>query len=355
MKHPEYEKLVNYVNCRYIVAFIDKKIEQQSTEINDKYKSEYTDIHRPKLYVNSYKNAPDYKEIKIAVGKYQKAEMLAGIINDKKSKFNESWTNDEIISALITLPTDKPSEKGGGFDGYLREVVTLLGNDLKQQLIIKSVTERRNRKDSNSSPLFGQWLLWILIIGFVAALVFRYRKEFAKQNRTEPKHDSPESPDKEINGLNNIDINQLKKIVKELIQKDTGFRDFVKSLLSYEKPEIAKTPVTTPATKDEECSPSNAYLYANAIIDGAFNKVTGQANENTIYIILRKNATDKIAGFTVYSNCYGRVIACPDLIDGCYTQHINDRPATLRVENGTVAQDDSGKWKVMKKAKVEFV
>jgi hypothetical protein len=96
-------------------------------------------------------------------------------------------------------------------------------------------------------------------------------------------------------------------------------------------------------------------LYANAIINGIFNKVTELANEDTVYTLLRKASTDKIAKFTVDGCYYSRVIACPDLLDGCDTQYISNNPTALQVEAGEAAQDDFGKWRITKKARIEFI
>ena len=76
----EYEKWVDYVNCKFIVAFIDKKIAQKDKEIDNKYKNDYTDRIKSKLNADSPDRAVKYDEINKAIGSYPKAKMLSDYI-----------------------------------------------------------------------------------------------------------------------------------------------------------------------------------------------------------------------------------------------------------------------------------
>jgi hypothetical protein len=95
-------------------------------------------------------------------------------------------------------------------------------------------------------------------------------------------------------------------------------------------------------------------LYADAIINGAFHRISEQPNEDTVFELLKLPATRR-AQFRIYADACKRVIKNPDFVDGCDKQKINAQPQNLKVENGEAMQDDFGKWKVTKKAKIKFI
>jgi hypothetical protein len=119
------------------------------------------------------------------------------------------------------------------------------------------------------------------------------------------------------------------------------------------RPEPAPVSIQKPAPHEQIEQPRSQpkTLYANAIINGVFNRVTDSPNADTVYELLRENTH---ARFTIYKNSYDRVISCSDLLEGCDTQRMNSTPSSLEVENG-IASCQDGKWQITKKAKVKFV
>jgi outer membrane murein-binding lipoprotein Lpp len=116
---------------------------------------------------------------------------------------------------------------------------------------------------------------------------------------------------------------------------------------------------TVPVPEIRQPSPppevSSSTLYANAIIYENFNKVNSNFNDDTVYELLLPTPNAKNTEFTIYKNAYGRVIACPDLLEGCNIQKISDNPNSLNIEKGVATLQDDGKWKITQKAKVRFV
>jgi hypothetical protein len=139
-------------------------------------------------------------------------------------------------------------------------------------------------------------------------------------------------PTKSIDNETKLTIKDLQKRIADL---ETGNR----------KNETEQKPVT----------PSSKMLYADSIIGGVFNKITDQPNVDTVFELLLKTPSDKIATFTVYSPAYRRVLRNADFVDGCDKQRINAQPQNLEIENGEATLQDSGKWLITKKAKVKFV
>jgi hypothetical protein len=95
--------------------------------------------------------------------------------------------------------------------------------------------------------------------------------------------------------------------------------------------------------------------YADSIIDGKFNRVTDQANDDTVFELQLPRADSRNAEFTIYENAKRRALKNPDFIDGCEKQRINPNPVDLQVENGVATLQDNGKWQITQKAKVKFV
>jgi len=95
-----FEKLVDYANCKYVQAFIDK---------NDIGKSYYTDTYikkiQPSLQIISLDNFETilpFENLKNLLYNNIPALELAKRINDRKLKFDEFEDNESLISTLVT-------------------------------------------------------------------------------------------------------------------------------------------------------------------------------------------------------------------------------------------------------------
>jgi hypothetical protein len=96
-------------------------------------------------------------------------------------------------------------------------------------------------------------------------------------------------------------------------------------------------------------------LFADAIVENHFNRISDNANDDTVFELYLKKATDRTAEFTVYENAKRRVLKNADFIDGCDKQKINSNPVDLQIEKGTAILQDNSKWQISTKAKVKFV
>jgi hypothetical protein len=104
---------------------------------------------------------------------------------------------------------------------------------------------------------------------------------------------------------------------------------------------------------EKVASQNISYLYADAIINDVFNKVSEQPNEDTVYELRRTTPSDRSAKFIIYKGAYSRVIDTPDFIKGCEKQVTGKND--LQVDPGEAAQNDLGKWKITKKARIKFI
>ena len=401
----EYEQWVDYVNCKRVVAFIDNKISQKSSDIGDKYKKEYKDKYKSKLNANLLDKVPQYKEIIKAIGDYSKAKMLSEYVNAKKSYFQQEWDKSQLINYLLDLPTDQPSTTGNGFKGYLSNTTNLLKEDLQKQIpdnifpvkekeviaeqpkeeikqtVEKSTSEIQHtfgyKTDTNteqstkSKKSFWSKYVWFCIIAVIVALIYRFRKElqrwfaqklYSKASDTEKFEGEKELEPKKNRLLINVkqlesdnaklrtENQQLKNDVHELEQQISELKSNQQQI-----PEaILQTGIITEVkAEDSEVRKSDS-LYAANIIDGVFNKVSVLPNDYSVFeLTLLSQST---ASFTVYSNAYNRVLVAPEFIEGCEKQMLNDSPSNLEIEIGEARYNNgSGKWQIAKKAKINFI
>ena len=92
-------------------------------------------------------------------------------------------------------------------------------------------------------------------------------------------------------------------------------------------------------------------LYADAIIDGFFNKTKETPNEDTIFELRLQNSL--CATFTVYHSAKQRIISNPSFLEGCNKQVLNNTQNVKTESKGTAQrQAADGKWKIIKKLNV---
>jgi len=404
----EYEKWVDYVNCKYIIAFVDKKITQKSGEINDKYKKDYTN-NESKLNVNSFDEAPKYGEIKKVIGNFQKAKTLSEYINDKKSSLQQDWNKNQLINYLVDLPSEQPSPDGNGFKGYLSNEANILKKDLQKQIsdslfvakekqekveqpqkdikqmveqntpetqqVIDNNTKTKTEQSARSGNSFWAWFVWFCIIAVTFILIYRFRNEVKKWlkhkfgSQITNKNTLPEEKDEKTTSSKDLEI-ENKRLFQNLKQwendnaklntenqqlknKIIEFQQQINELKNKEQLISEVFPKIESNKETQEIRKSNK-LYAANIIDGIFNKIAELPNDYSVFelTILSQN----IASFTVYRNAYDRVLVAPEFIEGCDKQMLSNSPSNLDIEAGEARfHIESEKWQVIKKAKIKFI
>jgi hypothetical protein len=209
----QYEKWVDYVNCKYVCAFIDKKIDQKNGEISEMYEKDFTGGNKLKLNASSPDKALKYDEIKKAIGRFAKAEMLAESINGKKRTFKQEWTKKQLIESLLDLPADSPTKYGNGFKGYLSNASNVLRKDLQKQIPDNLFVAEKDRapkenRDGTDKPrvLREQYEKWVDYVNckYVCAFIDRkigqkngevsemYEKDFTGGNKLKLDASSPD-------------------------------------------------------------------------------------------------------------------------------------------------------------------
>jgi len=111
-----------------------------------------------------------------------------------------------------------------------------------------------------------------------------------------------------------------------------------------EKPEL-QNPIVSP--------PPPQALYADAIIDGKFNRVREQPDEDTVFELKLNPPGGSSARVIIYSPAYRRIIANPSFLEGCEKQIVGGATVTM-LREGVAQKDDSGKWNITTTLRVKI-
>lgn len=247
---------------------------------------------------------------------------------------------------------------------------TLNANAQKLDLINRTLSNNQNNDKSFFKPftLDKALLLFtpLLLIGFVVYTLIEKKKlrdkilftvtGFNRGNSNEPRIEQWR------NGIVNEAINKAKADQNELVSIKTNISDLkrnVENILSRLKEfENDSKPTSNSIQQKSEISKQvhkPKILYADAIVNDQFNRVTESPNEDTVYEIILQNTSDKSGGFTVYKDAFRRVLMNPDFVDGCEKQKLDLAPTDLKVDKGTTQLNDYGKWIIVNKANVKFI
>lgn len=144
-KQDEYNKLVEYVNCKYAIDYIDlNKSEIKNFNYKndfEKYKKAFNDNVKsyPDIYIGfnkKFQNSTSvYHALKQSAKGFRKAEVLWQFIENKKKGFSSDWTKEQMIDYLILL-SDKMKVTGQevNFKTILNITTNQIKKDLKKQI-----------------------------------------------------------------------------------------------------------------------------------------------------------------------------------------------------------------------------
>ena len=95
---------------------------------------------------------------------------------------------------------------------------------------------------------------------------------------------------------------------------------------------------------------SQSALYADAIIDGYFVRISEVPNEDSVFV-LHLNGENS-ANFGIYSPAHPRIIANPSFLEGCEKQILGNTMQLDVIEGRAQRDASNGKWKVIEKLNV---
>ncbi|GHT50027.1 hypothetical protein AGMMS49982_04580 [Bacteroidia bacterium] len=339
-----YDKLVDYVNCKYTKAYIDEKIRTKDKGLAHDYITDYNARLNPNLEkIHSFENALSYDDLRQSA-RYKRAEILIDNINDKKKDDFADWAKEEIIKKLISLPSN-PID----FESYLSIKTAELKTDLEKQLHEFDNTSKPNIAETgtttppvtdgkgNNSTDFWQWFVIIFILAII--VVSKLKKLLTRSKNDDKKLEKKLSTlEKRIITLEN----ENKQIASQSNRNEND-----------EKSESAKSSIIeTSKQNNENVATDNFVLYADSIYNETFHKVTATSTEDTIFKLV-KTPSGKTATFEVYKDAHEKILRRPDFLEGCEVQKIGSQSVET-TEKGE-AELEYNTWKITKKAKIKFI
>ena len=439
----EYKQLIDYVNCKYAVKYINEKRISIAKEkggeayLKDFYKrknafetnvSSLSDINKG-LDKSKSNSTTIYEALRKSATGFEKARVLWQYIDDKKKNFNLKWTTEAAINSAISLSDDdiKISGKPVNFKTFLKSATSELRAELPGMLVLESTDnnemdsegkdgsedtqadvqgsnndkeqdsattnisnegiegdgqladeeesaqEQKKEERASNSAVIPKFLILIIILGAVIFVYFKRSRigDFLKKQMPGKRNDSQSELVVVLNKNDalNDELNNLNKQIQDLKEENSLLHNTMKEL--KQQFDALKTQIVNQQDKSLQSNvvplvfeprQSNEKLnqvktrkfYADAIIDGEFNKITEQPNSDTVYELKLQESLRR-ATFDIFSGAYQRVLKNADFVDGCEKQKLTMQPTNLEVVYGEVEINDLGNWRITKRAIVKFI
>ena len=186
-------------------------------------------------------------------------------------------------------------------------------------------------------------LVAIIFLLLLILLVVLYRNRKWKRKA--------DSNKKEANQLKSqVDtLGEQKAALEEELQKTKGKLQEKESTINEQKEKINasnKKIVNAPPVTPTYVPPFNTQtqsLYADAIIEGKFNRVKTSPDEDTVFELKLNKPNDIQAIVVIYEGAYPRVNKCPEFLEGC-TKHILGENTVRTSRDGIAQKDNDGRW-----------
>lgn len=229
------------------------------------------------------------------------------------------------------------------YDSASRVEIQTLNNEINK---LNSEIELKDKNSRNRISIFYFYsliaILIILIFIFINAKVHANQKYTKRQEQLRKSQTDLNQSKSEIETLT-FKVKQLidenDKIKNENQQYRTEIYQRQQKLI--ENVSVSQTILEKNTTEVD--SPKFASFYADAIIDGKFNRVKEQPDDDTIFELKVNDTSDKNASVVIYEFAHKRVIANPSFLEGCEKQILGNSIVTM-LREGKAAKDGNGKW-----------
>jgi len=135
--------------------------------------------------------------------------------------------------------------------------------------------------------------------------------------------------------LKSTDIDHIVRRILDRLPKE--------EIKEEKKVEQEIIPVVEPQKIDHEVQQPKS-LYADTIVDGRFNRVKEESDDDTIFELKLARSDDKRAVIIVYPPAYRRVIANNSFLEGCEKQLLGNTEVTMLREGIAQKDESNGKW-----------
>jgi tRNA U38,U39,U40 pseudouridine synthase TruA len=343
-----YEKLVDYVNCRYTAAYIERFRNNPTEQPNiRKFDSNIKDkLNQCKL------EAPilfgELSQLLKDNGWSKTEKEFSSKINDKKKQYEANSNCEQLISGLII---DGKVAKG------LENIINDLQNELKEKYCkqIEYITSEpvqqqtqtyQNEKSSDTWLMIAIIAIGVILLLVVVFLIFflrEYIKRVAESSqRLEMKFASSNHLHEQINHTpNEREISDIKRRLQDINNKLLPQQQSIKERES--QAHQPNPPIKPPVTK-----------YPRAIISNGFRDDLSDIQGDSyfeFFEIQGDNARYNFCGNNIDRAKANKI----EIEEVCEISGSAFNAHEIRnIENGSAVLRN-GKWEVTKKAKIKFV
>jgi cell division protein FtsB len=244
---------------------------------------------------------------KITVNDEQSFEVMADIIASLRGQPSQFKKSPVSESGHDTGQPDNPGERGIPYN-FISYVLAVL-------------------------------VLVLLVLLFVIKSTAK-KKSLQTQEQCREAAEKLDTRNKEKNNLEN-QIGQLSAEKAAWEKEKRDLQDWITRLQRSPIQQSSPNPMSSPVIE----KPTPTSLYADAIINGKFNRVKEFPNEDTIFELKLNKADDMRATVTIYEAANRRIIANPSFLEGCEKQILGNSSVTM-LREGVAQKDGSGNWAI---------
>lgn len=362
---PEFNKLVNYANSKYVMAFINQK-EKDNTPYFEAYKKNT----EPTLEVTSLDSLDkniNFEELK---SKFEnnstEQNLVIKINNDRKKRYDENKTDEELIKIIVV-------SEWAGID--LKEISEKVQKQLKEKYLNATSSNLRenraevevsNSSNSNSKNKLNEinddirtlkiqivflYIVCVLLIIVVIVIIIM----LLKKNRNSKDKNKWDKLDRDYNLLNNRNQSLNKKVNELYIRVNRAEKSLVDEQQNKpkinEKHEVKTNPTPKGSSFQGKVSTTEKIFFKTKNGKALQEKLpSAQESAFKVYDINNNEAKFKYCGGVVN----------PDFFDGvCNFENNPAKIETIRkIETtapGKVKKDNNGNWMVENPATIKFL
>ena len=207
-----------------------------------------------------------------------------------------------------------------------------------------SLTETTPQK---SSVDFVPYILGCIILGLLGLLFFLYQK--IRANKKEIAHNQE---GKEYYKSKCMELeSRLASVQNNLSVENKRLKDEIERLRTEIYQTRQKQKIGEEAKMQLAQQPQ--VLYADAIIDGKFNRVKEQPNADTIFELRLSKPGETRASVILYEGAYQLVKQRPEFLEGCEKQILGTTTVSI-LREGIAQKDGNGQWIITTTPEIEI-
>jgi hypothetical protein len=270
---------------------------------------------------------------------YSNNNVVSGEIN-----FNTLILTPDTIGKTTIFITDSIS---GITDSCVITVrLSYVALKAENDTLIAKYEELKNKPDNPISETDKyRYALLVVIVALVCAILVIFKSNTKSKKQKKFEDGLSREQDKQIYELQQkiASVEEEKSVIEQKLRQSKSEFENLSKQSSRNSDNSSVSSAATPETAPPKPHPQS--LYAKTIVDGKFNRVQEQANEETVFELKLSKPNDTRAIVIVYSANHKLVISHPEFLEGCEVQNLGNTTVTM-LREGVAQKESDGKWKI---------